>query len=110
MTKRFAVVLTSLTLISAGLLAAPALSETKLKKKAGYWTECTFDGRCETIYMRPKGGGKFRRVKTDGSKLKTKSGYVVECQYSGLGEVCSYVYARPKPGAKFRRVKADAAQ
>jgi hypothetical protein len=108
MSKRFAVFLTSLAFVSAGLLAAPALSETKLKKKSGYWVECTAAGEiCNYVYMRPKPGAKFRRVQADGRKLKKKSGYWVECQYSGLGEICSYVYARPQAGAKFRRIKAQ---
>jgi hypothetical protein len=66
MINRFAVLSASLAALSAGLLAAPALSANKLKEKSGYWVECRYSGLdevCEYVYGRPKAGAKFRRVK-----------------------------------------------
>ncbi|MFT3986518.1 hypothetical protein [Aestuariivirga sp.] len=107
-------------LVSAAVLstaiAAPALSDTSqpkytklkstsvLKKKAGYWTECSYSAvgeNCYTVYMRPRtpeGGVKgFAPLKANSKTvLKKKQGYYVECSYSGLGENCYYVYATTK--------------
>ena len=86
-------------------------STTTLRKKAGYWTECSYTAvgeSCYTVYAgsSPVGSAhgttqKLRPLKArDNVKFKKRAGYWLECSYSGLGENCYYVYASPHKPAK----------
>ena len=86
---------------------SPAFSKVKssdvtLKKKNGYWVECSYSGTgqvCNYVYAYAKKGdapANMYRVKASDSKLKKRGDYYIECTYSGLGQVCNYVYARVK--------------
>ena len=80
-------------------------SSTVLKKKNGYWVECSYSAlgdNCYYVYAgiraKPGPGGTLRlhRLKADAGKLGHKNGYIVQCDYSGLGDNCYYVYSRTK--------------
>ena len=125
MTIRFLATLASCAVLCAPVLAGPAYSdtqkakyqklqtgETTLRKKSGYWVECSYSGlgdNCYTVYAHvrtPAGGApgaaaKLMPLKADSNvTLRRKAGYWVECTYSGLGENCYYVYASPHKPAK----------
>lgn len=108
------VVLTSASAIAAAdtpVTPAPAgytklkAGTTTLKKKNGYWTECSYTAvgeSCYTVYAgsSPKPGaattGALRPVAAGAGKLTRNNGYVMQCDYSGLGDNCYYVYARAR--------------
>src|SRR5260221_2194817 len=75
-----------------------------LKKRAGYWVECSYSGlgeNCYYVYSRVKSasgtGHAYQRIKVGNTTLKRKAGYWTECSYSALGENCYTVYAGGKP-------------
>lgn len=122
MTARTLALWASATCLSAALCSGAATADTpapvyekikttdsKLKEKSGYWTEChyssTYGEVCEYVYAgdSPQQGAsaapasEMKRVKVGESKFKEKSGYWVECRYSATyGEVCEYVYMQVK--------------
>jgi invasion protein IalB len=91
---------------SGALYAGPAAAEAKfkkiesngtvLKKKAGYWTECSYSAlgeQCYTVYMKAE-NGKFRKIGTNGATLKKKAGQVQVCYWgSNNAEICYWVYS-----------------
>lgn len=66
------------------------------KKKAGYWTECRYDGLgtvCETVYAKAK-NGKFRKIPAGSAKFKHKAGQTQVCYWgSNNAEICYWVYS-----------------
>lgn len=92
------------------VLAGPALAADKnlqkvpangvtFKKKAGYWTECRYDGLgtvCETVYARVKNGS-FKPVTVANSKLTKKAQSYQVCYWgSNNAEICYWVYSPRK--------------
>ena len=118
MVKLFLATLITVAAIAAPVSAGPAATapgshtyqkikaaDTVLKKKNGYWTECTYTAvgeNCYTVYagssVKPAAGAAsaLRPVKASAGKLGRKNGYIVQCDYSGLGDNCYYVYARAR--------------
>ena len=77
---------------------------TTLKKRAGYWVECSYSGlgeNCYYVYARVKNaagtGHSYQRVKVGNTTLKKRAGYWTECSYTAVGESCYTVYAGGKP-------------
>ena len=85
---------------AASSLAKIPASGTTIKKKLGYWVECSYSGlgeNCYYVYARPRGAApNLQKVKATDSRLVQRNGYWVECSYSGLGDNCYYVYSHPR--------------
>jgi hypothetical protein len=114
MSKHYLTMLLPITLVSAALLAVPAIGDTqkptaarlstsadvKLKQRLGYYVECRYTGlgeECYYVYAKPKGSNKLERIKVKDAKLMKKGKYWIECHYTGLGQECNYVYATKQP-------------
>lgn len=115
MVKHVLIALTMVSLVSTFATAEPAAYQkvkagpTVLKKKNGYWTECSYSAvgeNCYTVYAGSsvKSGtgvaGALRPAAVGAGKLSQKNGYYVQCDYSGLGDNCYYVYARARTAKK----------
>lgn len=112
MVKTFLTALAVVSLLSGAALADVTAGYNKLKagttvlkKKNGYWTECSYTAvgeNCYTVYagssVKAASGaaGALRPAAVGAGKLSKKNGYYVQCDYSGLGDNCYYVYARAR--------------